>query len=30
MRARLAAEKHFSLDSGAARYDTLFRDVLVG
>ena len=28
MRARLAAEKHFSLDSGVQRYDTLFRDVL--
>ena len=28
MRARLAAEKHFSLDSGAERYDALFRDVL--
>jgi glycosyltransferase involved in cell wall biosynthesis len=30
MRARLAAEKHFSLDSGAERYDALFRDVLAG
>jgi glycosyltransferase involved in cell wall biosynthesis len=28
MRARLAAEKHFSLESGVQRYDTLFRDVL--
>ena len=28
VRARLAAEEHFSLDSGAARYDALFRDVL--
>ena len=28
MRARLAAEKHFSLDSGVERYDALFRDVL--
>jgi len=28
MRARLTAEKHFSLDSGAKRYDALFRDVL--
>jgi glycosyltransferase involved in cell wall biosynthesis len=26
--ARLAAEKHFSLDSGVERYDTLFRDLL--
>lgn len=28
LRARLAAEEHFSLDSGAERYDALFRDVL--
>jgi glycosyltransferase involved in cell wall biosynthesis len=28
MRARLAAEEHFSLDSGVERYDALFRDVL--
>lgn len=28
MRARLVADKHFSLDSGAVRYDRLFRDVL--
>jgi glycosyltransferase involved in cell wall biosynthesis len=28
MRARLAAEKHFSLASGAERYDTLFQEVL--
>jgi glycosyltransferase involved in cell wall biosynthesis len=28
MRARLATEDHFSLDSGAKRYDGLFRDVL--
>jgi len=28
LRARLAAEEHFSLNSGAARYDALFRDVL--
>ena len=28
MRARAAAEKHFSLDSGAKRYDTLFCEVL--
>jgi glycosyltransferase involved in cell wall biosynthesis len=28
MRARLVAEKHFSLDSAAERYDRLFRDVL--
>ena len=28
IRARLAAEKHFSLDSGTERYDALFRDVL--
>ena len=27
-RARLAAEGHFSLSSGAERYDTLFRQVL--
>jgi len=27
-RARLATEEHFSLDSGAKRYDTLFRRVL--
>jgi len=28
MRARLGTEKHFSLKSGAERYDRLFRDVL--
>lgn len=28
MRARLVGEKHFSLDSSAKRYDSLFRDVL--
>jgi len=28
MKARFAAEKHFSLDSGGERYDALFRDVL--
>lgn len=28
MQARRAAEQHFSLDSGAERYDALFRDVL--
>jgi hypothetical protein len=28
VRARLDAEGHFSLDSGAKRYDTLFRSVL--
>jgi glycosyltransferase involved in cell wall biosynthesis len=28
MRARFATEEHFSLDSGAKRYDGLFRDVL--
>jgi glycosyltransferase involved in cell wall biosynthesis len=27
-RARLVAEKHFSLDSGAERYDTLFQNIL--
>jgi glycosyltransferase involved in cell wall biosynthesis len=26
--ARLAAQAHFSLDSGAERYDTLFQDIL--
>ncbi len=29
VRARRAAEKHFSLDSGAKRYDTLFQSVLL-
>ena len=28
VRARRAAEQHFSLDSGAARYDTLFQTIL--
>jgi hypothetical protein len=28
VRARRAAEHHFSLDSGAARYDTLFQTIL--
>jgi len=27
-RARLVAEKHFSLDAGTERYDTLFQDIL--
>ena len=28
LRARRVAEEHFSLDSGAARYDRLFQDIL--